>query len=105
MRSQPRLRLSGREKDIVIDDSRTSLGHGRDTGHPGSRDLAESFSDRHLTVLAERDARVLVSLSEDGNTSRRSSMLRLIHGVGRIALRQRAMVVLPELEEPLRTIT
>jgi hypothetical protein len=32
-------------------------------------------------------------------------MLRLIHGVKSIALRQRTIVVLPELDEPLRTMT
>jgi len=45
------------------------------------------------------------SMSEGGNALRRSSILRLIHAVGRIALRQRAIVVLPELDEPLRTMT
>ena len=43
--------------------------------------------------------------SDGGSASTRSSTLSLIHGTGKMACRQRAIPVLPELEPPLSTMT
>ena len=48
---------------------------------------------------------IMVAESDGGIASMRSSTLRLSHGSGRIACRQRAMPLFPELEPPLRTMT